>query len=480
MDRVEVKIYHTNDMHASISAMSRLSHFIRRLRQADQAAGIVTFYWDAGDAADRNIEVVSLTKGAAFYDVLNAMGIELQASGNDLSMTYGPQVLADCAARADFPILAANLRDGPEGAIVPGLQESTIIEFSPEVKIAVFGLTAPADGIYEVFGYHLPKTIAFTSQLIARLKSEAIQGIVLLSHLGLAEDRLLAEAVDGIDLIVGSHTHDLIPAGEWVNGTLIVQAGEYARCVGCIHLELADETGGIVAARAEVLEVPPDEFPDPIFEAALETANREIAELKNRVIGELESPLETSFFVESRFGNFSADALRSYMQAEIGILMSGLLTGGLPEGKITLGDLNSACFTTANPCRSNLQGRDLKAALEKGLDPSVYSFMHKSFRGSPIGIPQISGIEVRFDPAAKVGMKISKITVGGEYLDPDRSYLVAHTDAEVMPEFGYFDLNQAAGSYSEVPTILPEVLALYLKDPSTSRNAEMGRWYGPE
>jgi hypothetical protein len=114
--------------------MSRLSQFIRRLIQADQAAGIGIYYWDA---ADRSIEIVSLTKGAAFYDVVNAMGTELQASGNDLSMSYGPHVLADCAARADFPILAANLRDEPEGAIVPGLQESTVERLR-------FALYAPA------------------------------------------------------------------------------------------------------------------------------------------------------------------------------------------------------------------------------------------------------------------------------------------------------------------------------------------------
>ncbi|MDX1438081.1 MAG: hypothetical protein R3335_14815, partial [Anaerolineales bacterium] len=98
MDKYLFNLYHTNDMHARLEAMSRLSHYVKRLRAEDDVRGILTGFWDAGDAADRMVEICSLTRGAAFSNLLNQMGVQLQTVGNDLSLTYGPQVLEASAA----------------------------------------------------------------------------------------------------------------------------------------------------------------------------------------------------------------------------------------------------------------------------------------------------------------------------------------------------------------------------------------------
>lgn len=111
---VHLAIFHTNDMHGRLEAMARLSSFARRLRAEAEAKAEdrPVFFWDAGDAADRRVHTCSISKGAAFSPILNAMGYTLQAMGNAISLPYGPQALAAVAARADFPILAANCRDG--------------------------------------------------------------------------------------------------------------------------------------------------------------------------------------------------------------------------------------------------------------------------------------------------------------------------------------------------------------------------------
>ena len=104
-DTIEITIFHTNDMHGRLPAIARLSSFARRKRAEVEEEGRTVFFWDAGDAADRRIQICSLTKGAAFSPILNEMGYSLQTMGNAIALPYGMQAMEDVAARADFPIL---------------------------------------------------------------------------------------------------------------------------------------------------------------------------------------------------------------------------------------------------------------------------------------------------------------------------------------------------------------------------------------
>jgi 5'-nucleotidase len=139
---IDLSIFHTNDMHGHLDTMSRLSAFARRLRVEARASGRAVFFWDAGDAADRRVRMCSVTKGAAFSPILNAMGYELQTMGNDISLPYGPQAMAAVAARAQFPILAANCRDG-SGPLPEGIQGYAIVSLPRGLRMGVIGLTAP-------------------------------------------------------------------------------------------------------------------------------------------------------------------------------------------------------------------------------------------------------------------------------------------------------------------------------------------------
>jgi 2',3'-cyclic-nucleotide 2'-phosphodiesterase (5'-nucleotidase family) len=183
MDPLAITIFHTNDMHARLEAMARLSSFARRLRNESKSQGNLTFFWDAGDAADRRSRLCSITKGAGFSSILNAMGYSLQTMGNAIALPYGPQAMADVARRANFPILAANCRDGPS-PLPEGLKETLIIPLPHGLQMGVIGLTAPWGGLYEIFGLHFPDTYALTRKLAKDLENTNVPLIILLSHLG--------------------------------------------------------------------------------------------------------------------------------------------------------------------------------------------------------------------------------------------------------------------------------------------------------
>ena len=476
MNLTRLSIFHTNDMHGHLDAMARLSSFARRLRAEAEAHGRIVLFWDAGDAADRRIPLCSATKGVTFVTVLNAMGYTLQTLGNDLVLPYGPQVMADIAPRADFPILAANFRNG-EQPLPKGLSETALVPLAPGLRLGVFGMTAPWDGLYKIFGMDLPDTFATARAMVARLQASGAAPIIFLSHLGLPDDRRVADQVPGIDVIISAHTHDLLPQGKLHANVLIAQAGEYAAHLGRIDLTL-DEQGHVVERSAQVLAVPADEPPDPLVLKAIEKCECEIAELMAQPTGITTAPLDLNYFDECGIGSLAADALRERMHAQAAFVAGGLFHHGLPQGIVTRGDLNKACFATANPAATTMRGSQLRAALERGLDPAVSQYIHRGFRGPPVGIPQISGLRVEYDPAAPNGSRIHKIEIQGEPLDPDSIYRVAHTDAEpiTMDDVGYFVMEPEQQTENEVPTILGEVMQEYLAQHSPLPLPERGRW----
>ena len=476
MTELHLSIFHTNDIHGHIERLPRLSAFVRRLRAEAHKAGRETLFWDGGDAADRRIVLCSISKCAAIYPILNAMDYTLQTLGNAIMLSYGPQAIAAVAERADFPLLAANVRDGRDGALPEGVTESALIPLRDGVTLGVFGLTAPWGTAYEVFDLHMPDFVEMARDLTARLRDQGAQVVVFLSHLGLEDDRAVADAVPDIDVIVGAHTHHLLPEGEWHNGVLIAQAGDYAQHVGRVDLTVEVETGAVRDRVARVLPVPENEPDDPAVVAALAAADEEVERLKQQPVGESVEALDLDHFGECGIGSLTADAFRERMGAEAAILLGGLFHTGLPAGTITLGDLVTACFSPANPYISELRGSQIVQALEWGLMPERSRFEHHGMRGAPIGTPQISGLTVHFDPHGDDGARIKQVWVNGALLEPDRIYRVAHSDAAWMRDYGYLVRAETQHFEGEVPTIVNEVIMDYLRDHSPVPPLERGRW----
>jgi 2',3'-cyclic-nucleotide 2'-phosphodiesterase (5'-nucleotidase family) len=258
---------------------------------------------------------------------------------------------------------------------------------------------------------------------------------------------------------------------------LIAQAGHYAEALGRVDLTLDAATGRVLARSAQVLDVPEGEPPDPAVLEAIAAAEREVEATLAQTIGVLEAPLDLDHFGECGIGNLTADALRERMDAEVAIVSSQLFHQGLPAGTITLGQLDRACFSTANPCLTEVRGAQIVAALERGLDPAISQVKHHASRGTPVGIPQISGMVVEYDPGAEVGRRVQRVMVQGQPLDPHRLYRLAHTDAETIAEVGYLVLEEGQATEHEVPTIVREAIEDYVRRHSPVARPVSGRWW---
>ena len=129
-------------------------------------------------------------------------------------------------------------------------------------------------------------------------------------------------------------------------------------------------------------------------------------------------------------------------------------------GSVTLGALNTAIRSTANPARVELTGEQILHFLREALKPENAARTPSNLRGVAIGWPHVAGITVRFDASTDM----LEVRRGNEPLDLNRKYIVAGTDLEfwdapVYPRYLALPENEID---LEVPTIVPEIMEDYI------------------
>jgi 2',3'-cyclic-nucleotide 2'-phosphodiesterase (5'-nucleotidase family) len=102
-----------------------------------------------------------------------------------------------------------------------------------------------------VSSYVFDDPLETAAALVPELRPKA-DLLVALTHIGLQQDRELAQRVPGVDIIVGGHTHALLKDPEIAGSTAIVQAGWFAHYIGRTHVEFGD---GRVVVREEIIEL---------------------------------------------------------------------------------------------------------------------------------------------------------------------------------------------------------------------------------
>ncbi len=109
------------------------------------------------------------------------------------------------------------------------------------IKIAILGIMDPYAIKY--YGAELKNRVRLEDPLEAvksemKNLSDEADIFVLLTHQGADLDYAMAEKIDGLHVIVGSHSQSPMSEPEEVNGTLIVQAGKEGYFVGVAELRI--------------------------------------------------------------------------------------------------------------------------------------------------------------------------------------------------------------------------------------------------
>ena len=242
------------------------------------------------------------------------MGYDVMTFGNHEfdsgSTPEGHKVLADFIKGASFPFVSSNI-DFSSDSNLSGLfndeiknnpKDGTIyngiIKKVEGEKIGIFGLTTE-----ETMNLSSPKVqfenyIEEAEKMVAAFEKKGINKIIAVTHIGYDDnpdvdnDLVLAENVDGIDVIVGGHSHSKLAEPVVVdkdeNGvekdpTVIVQAYQYNDFLGTFDVEF-DENGVVVGQIGELIEIK-DKEEDADIAAKLKVYSDQIAEVKTTSSG---------------------------------------------------------------------------------------------------------------------------------------------------------------------------------------------------
>ncbi|HEY0834910.1 MAG TPA: metallophosphoesterase, partial [Azospirillum sp.] len=285
---------HVNDVYQITPVQGRggfaeLMTLLRRERARNPAA-VTTL---GGDFLSPSL-LSGLTKGAHMVALFNALGVEATAFGNH-EFDFGPEVAKQRLAESRFVWLGTNVL-GPDGQPFGGAA-ATWTKTVGEVTVGFLGVLTPESGsLSHADGVRFAPIVPAAAEAVKRLRADGAHVIVALTHLTIGEDRALARAVKGIDLILGGHDHDPISVHE--GGTLILKAGYDAHYLGVVDLTVRTATGD----KGPVTSVEPAEWrftatagtaPDPEMAALVKGRTDALDADLNAVIGRTETELDS-------------------------------------------------------------------------------------------------------------------------------------------------------------------------------------------
>ncbi len=467
-----VTIIHTNDLHSHLLGFSPNIDYRPDITEDDGTKGgwarIATvikkekgkrnnpvLVLDGGDFLMGSLFHMIAREEAVELRLMKDMGYDVLTLGNhefDLKPRGLARILHAAVNKGGMPAVVfsnaifskeSDRDDILEEAFNRGLVKAYIIMEKEGIKIGIFGLMGKDAAEKAPFAspvkFRDPIEIAKEMVKVLREK-EKVDMVICLSHSGVrkkksrSEDEILAKEVQGIDVIVGGHSHTRLEKPIVVNSTLILQAGEYGKYVGV--LDLLWEKGKAKPKNYRLIDIdakiPGDMTLQKKIESFIDIIDRDVLKPVNlssrKVIG------QTAFDLrivedESNLGNFIADSIRWYVNKHdydpqdpgtkvvVAIESNGVIRDDLLRGKtgaLAVSDVFRSIplgigmdDTMAYPLIScYLYASEIKKALE--VLTSVYPLKESSY------FLQVSGLKFTYNPKRVIFDRVTNIWLGSE------------------------------------------------------------------
>jgi 2',3'-cyclic-nucleotide 2'-phosphodiesterase (5'-nucleotidase family) len=439
-EQVTVTFIQTNDIDkfegsGERGGFARLNAVVR----AERAKGGYVVYGHAGDMISPSL-LSGLDQGEHTIMLTNLVPPDAFAPGNH-EYDFGPDIFMKRMAEAKYPRLAANLR-GPDGKRLPGFADTLMIERGP-IKVGIVGLTL--EGSYQVSS---PGNLKITNEVevgLAKAKELRAAGadfIVALTHSGHVADRAMYDS-HLFDLIMTGHDQDLLI--NYDGRTAMMESYEQADYVTIadVAFDISDKDGKRTVTWHPSFRIidTKDVTPDPETKAKTDELAAMLAKELDVAIGTsttaLDSRRATMRSGEAAMGNLIADALKEAVKADIAITNGGGLRGNreYPAGHaITRKDVLTELPFGNRTMKLQVTGATVLAALENGFS---------QVEEGAGRFPQVSGLEIAYDPAKPKGSRVLSVEANGKPLDINAKYLLATNDFMAKGGDGYDMFRQA-------------------------------------
>lgn len=228
-----LRILHTNDTHGTLLG--------QQLSQLEKFRSQVDLYFDSGDTIRAGNLGIPLKPEPA-WAALDQLRCTASVMGNRESHPLEAAFKAKMAG-TKHPILCANMRRKDGTYPLP----RSIIVQSGGYRVGVLGVMVPivtekmVTRSASAFLWDPPIEVA--TQIAEELRPQC-DLLIALTHIGVRQDRELADRCPLIDLILGGHSHTILQTPEYRNRTWICQGGAHSKFAGVYEWEPSNNIAG--------------------------------------------------------------------------------------------------------------------------------------------------------------------------------------------------------------------------------------------
>jgi 5'-nucleotidase len=348
-------------------------------------------------------------KGLPMIELMNATGFDLSAVGNHEFDTR-PEGLSNLTNRAYFSFVCANV--SMDNAFNVKISPYKIITLPNGLKLAFLGLLQISqNGIPDthpdnVKGFSFRPPFETAPEYIRLKDSSDI--LIALTHLGFEEDVKLAELMpEGIDLIIGGHSHTKVEKEQIHNDIMITQAENKLKYGTLIRLTISSD--GTMQKSMQLIDIRNSKKEKPAIRAMVDRYN------DNPVMNEVIATSDDDFSSYEEFGYLMADAQREAAGADIALMN---------PGGVRIDRLEKGPVTIKNVYQLDPFGNEL--VITKLTGEEIHSLMRAAWPVDDKSPVYLSGIrtELKIDEEGNLD-GIIILTDSGTPLEMNRIYSVA-------------------------------------------------------
>jgi 2',3'-cyclic-nucleotide 2'-phosphodiesterase (5'-nucleotidase family) len=503
-------ILHFNDTHSClaplaprdqnlegmIGGISRAATFIGMTKMSDP--NVITLH--AGDFSIGDF-FYNVFYGVPELQIYSSLGVDALTLGNhefDLgSKTLLNVLQAAFPSGGEFPILSSNLilPDESVQKLSEYVTPFTVKEIG-NLKVGIFGLTTPETNLLSSPAPAIldDNITGKALDMVETLQTLNCDVIIMLSHLGYEYDKLIAQNIKGINVIVGGHDHLVLQYPDKVSNpggskTWIVQAGAHFQYIG--KMQLVIKQGKVSLLNYSLVPMNTLIPEEPTIKAIVEGLIQKIEEIYGPVytqqIGTAPAYMEEEATDltkpgnhDTPLGNFITDGFRWKTGTDIAIEPGGSIAMPLQQGPVVGADLfravgygfNEDNYLGFRIAKFNITGEALLDALK---------YILSNYISNDEFFIQVSGMDYKYKIAGPSVIVSADVGVGSNKgkIDPSATYSVSTNEFVPM----MLDVLQIPYTDLETETGLSEfqVLAEYVQhlDGAISSNSEGRIKYDP-
>lgn len=399
-----------------IGGFPALAGAVKQIRQQRGREHVLLLH--AGDTFSDDL-LGNLTQGTAVIRMMNAVGYEFMALGNH-DFDYGLEQTRRLQESADFPMRGANVIDKKTQEPLFGHPFQIFERGGVRVGVLALGYhnTHETTSPKNVEGIAFTNGIESARRYVPQLRRQA-DVVIVLSHQGTAMDKLLAQEVAGIDLIVGGHSHDRLHPALEVCTTKIVQAMSDTAALGEIRIDVRQ--GNVVRIEDTLYMLWEDRHTDEQMAALVAKIRQPYRDKFDAVIGEVTAPIPRQYKQESPFDALVANLLRQRAKAKVALLPGVGYGITLRKGKVTREQLYTLLPHPVKLATLEMSGRQIHAILEQ----SATNLKATDPLQRVGGLIQTAGMTWKVIFTRPEGQRIQSVRVGGRPLEVAQRYRVA-------------------------------------------------------